>query len=86
MATLRVAVSCFLIVGEFHLDFIFELDVTLGDLVIHLAQFLKKAAIGGGTDNFGFDCHLLSPQNLEPQLNVLSGCLDSLRMPNKDYL
>jgi hypothetical protein len=86
MAMPRITVSCFLIVGEFHLDLIFELDVTLVNLVIHLAQFLEKAAIGGGTDDFGFDCRLLSPQTLEPQLNALSGCLYSLRMPNKDCL
>ncbi len=81
-----IAVSCFLIVGELHLNFIFELNVTLGNLVIHLVQFLEKATIGGGTDDFGFDCPLLSPQTLETQLNVLSGCLDSLRMPNEDCL
>ncbi len=79
MAMPRIAVSCFLIIGEFHLDLIFELDVIL-------KQFLEKAAIGGGTDDFGFDCRLLSPQTIEPQLNVLSGHLDSLRMPNKDCL
>ncbi len=82
----RVAVSCFFIVGELHLNLIFELDVTLGNLVIHLTQFLEKAAIGGGTDDFGFNCRLLSPETLEPQLNALSGCIDSLRMPNEDCL
>jgi hypothetical protein len=86
MATSHIAVSCFLIVGELHLNLIFELDVTPGNLVIHLVQLIEKAAIGGGTDDFGFDCRLLSPQTLEPQLNALSGCLDSLRMPNKDCL
>ncbi len=86
MGTPHVAVSCFLIFGELHLNLIFELDVTLGDLVIHLMQFLEKAAISGGTDDFGFDCSLLSPQTLEPQLNALSGRLDSLYMPNEDCL
>jgi hypothetical protein len=81
MAIPCIAESCFLIVGESHLDLIFELNVTLGDLVIHLAQFLEKADIGGGTDDFGliaiFSALRLLSLNSMPSLVALtlSACL-----------
>ena len=60
----RVAVSCLLIICEFHLDLIIELDVASGDLVIYLSQFLEKATIGRGLVDFGFNSRFLSPQTL----------------------
>ena len=44
-------------------------DVTLGNLVVHLAQFLEEPAIrgiNGDTDDFGCNYHLLCPQTHEP--------------------
>ena len=43
-------------------------DVTLGNLAVHLAQFLEETVIGGGIDDFHFNCCLLCPQTLELQL------------------
>ena len=51
----HVAINYLFIIGELHLDLIIELDVTLGDLVIHLSQFLEEPEIGEGTDDFGFN-------------------------------
>ena len=61
-----VAVSCLLIICEFYLDLIIELDVASGDLVVYLSQFLEKPVIGRGLVDFGFKSRLLSPQTLEP--------------------
>jgi hypothetical protein len=70
-----------LIVCELHLNLVIEFNVASGDLVVYLLQFFEKPAIGGGLDDFGFNSHLLSPQTLESQLNLLSGCFDPCRMP-----
>ncbi len=73
--------SCLLIICEFHLNLIIELDVASGDLVVYLSQFLEKPKIGRGLVDFGFNSRPLSPQTLEPYLNSLSGCFDPCRMP-----
>jgi hypothetical protein len=39
-------------------------------------QFLKEPIIGGGIDDFGFNCHCLCPQTLELPLNALTGHID----------
>ncbi len=77
----RVAVSRPLIIRELHIDLVIEFDVASGNLVVYLLQFLEKPTIGGGLDDFGFNSRLLSPQTLESQLNLLSGCFDPCCMP-----
>ncbi len=81
MGSPRIAVSHPLIIRELHIDLVSEFDVFSGDLVVYLSQFLEKPAIGGGLGDFGFNSRLLSPQTLESQLNLLSGCFDPCRMP-----
>ena len=72
---------CFLIVCEFHLDLVLELNLYLGNVIIDFSHLFLQTAVSRIGRNFGYNVNHFVSQTGDLEIESIHGRLDPLRMP-----